>query len=76
MSFSPILLLHICGGTLGVLSGAAAISFRKGSRRHRVTGNVFVISMISLTASGVYMAFMKSHPGNVLGGTLTFPQVP
>ena len=28
-------------GTLGLLSGAAAMSFRKGSRRHRVAGNVF-----------------------------------
>lgn len=72
MSFSPILLFHICGGTLGVLSGAAAASFRKGSRRHRIAGKVFAISMLSLAASGVYLAFMKSQPGNVLGGTFTF----
>jgi uncharacterized membrane protein len=72
MSLSPILLFHICAGTLGVLSGAVAASFRKGSRRHRVAGKVFAISMLSLGASGAYMAFMKSQPGNVLGGTLTF----
>jgi len=72
MSLSPILLFHICAGTLGVLSGAVAASFRKGSRRHRVAGKVFAISMLSLGASGVYMAFLKSQPGNVLGGTLTF----
>jgi len=28
--------------------------------------------MLSMSASGVYLAFMKSQPGNVLGGTLTF----
>jgi len=72
MSFSPILLLHICSGTLGVLSGFAAVSFRKGSRRHRVAGNVFVISMLSLGATGVYLAFMKSQMSNVFGGVLTF----
>jgi uncharacterized membrane protein len=72
MSLSPILLFHICAGTLGVLSGVVAASFRKGSRRHRVAGKVFAISMLSLGASGVYMAFLKSQPGNVLGGTLTF----
>jgi hypothetical protein len=72
MSYSPILLLHICAGTLGVLSGALAASFRKGCRRHRVAGKVFALSMLSLGASGAYMAFMKSQPGNVLGGTLTF----
>jgi uncharacterized membrane protein len=72
VSFSPVLLFHICAGTLGLLSGAVAISFRKGSSRHRVSGNVFVVSMLSLSASGVYMALMKHQPGNVLGGVLTF----
>ncbi len=72
MPFSPILLFHICAGTLGVLSGAVAVSFRKGSRRHALAGKVFVISMLSLAASGVYMAIIKSQPGNILGGTLTF----
>jgi hypothetical protein len=28
--------------------------------------------MLSLSASGVYLAVMKSQPGNILGGTLTF----
>jgi hypothetical protein len=72
MRFSPVLVLHICGGVLGLLSGAVAVSFRKGSRRHGVAGSVFVISMLSLAASGVYLALMKSQPGNVLGGALTF----
>ena len=69
---SPLLLLHITAGTLGMLSGFVAVFLRKGSRRHGLAGNVFVISMLSLSASGVYLAFMKSQPGNVLGGALTF----
>jgi hypothetical protein len=72
MSVSPILLLHICSGTLGVLSGAAAIVFRKGSFRHRLAGNVFVGSILTLAATGVYMAIVKSQPGNIMGGSLTF----
>src|SRR5882757_3720673 len=72
MSSSPLLLFHICTGTLGMLSGFAAISFRKGSGQHRVAGNIFVLSMLSLSASGVYLALMKHQPGNVLGGALTF----
>jgi len=72
MSYSPILLLHIASGTLGMLSGFVAVFLRKGSRRHGVAGNVFVISMLSLSATGVYLALMKSQPGNVLGGALTF----
>ena len=71
MSFSPILLLHICAGTIGVLAGFAAAFFRKGSRRHRVAGNVFFISMLGLGASGGYMGFMKSEVTNVMAGTIT-----
>jgi hypothetical protein len=69
---SPILVLHIIAGTLGMLSGFVAVFLRKGSRQHGLPGNVFVIAMLSLSASGVYLAVMKSQPGNILGGTLTF----
>jgi uncharacterized membrane protein len=72
MSFSPILVLHICAGTLALFSGAAAMSFRKGSHRHRVAGNVFVLSMLSMAAAAVYLAFVKHQMGNVFGGILTF----
>src|SRR5580658_5161728 len=72
MSHSPMLLLHIVAGTLGMLSGFVAVFLLKGSRRHGLAGNVFVVAMLILSASGAYMAFVKSQPGNVLGGTLTF----
>jgi hypothetical protein len=72
MSSSPLLLFHICAGTVGMLAGFVAVSFRKGSRRHRVTGDVFVFSMLGLSASGVYLALLRHQPGNVLGGALTF----
>ncbi len=29
MRFSPVLVFHICAGTLGLLSGAVAMSFRR-----------------------------------------------
>ncbi len=72
MRFSPILLFHICAGTIGLLSGTVAMSFRKGSRRHGAAGKVFVISMLSMATSATYIAFMKSQPNNFLGGILTF----
>ena len=68
---SAILFLHICSGTLGLLSGAAAMTFRKGSRRHGIAGNVFVISMLGLGASGAYMGWMKHQTVNVAMGLLT-----
>lgn len=72
MRISPILFLHICGGTSGLLSGGVAVFLRKGSRRHRVAGNIFVLSMIILSVTGAYMGFMRSEPGNVLAGVFTF----
>lgn len=72
MNVSPILLFHIGTGTLGMLSGFVAVFLRKGSRRHGIAGNVFVITMMGLAASGTFLAIMKSQPGNILGGTLTF----
>lgn len=71
MQMSPILALHICAGTVGLLSGAVAISFRKGSSRHGIAGRVFVISMLGLGASAMYLAVMKHEVGNFVGGILT-----
>ncbi len=72
MLFSTILALHIGCGTVGLLSGAAAMALRKGSRNHRMAGDVFVIAMLGLATSAVYMATVKHQMPNVLGGTFTF----
>jgi hypothetical protein len=69
--YTPILALHICAGTVGLLSGALAVSFRKGSGRHAIAGRVFVISMLSLGASAMVLAVMKREIGNFIGGILT-----
>jgi uncharacterized membrane protein len=72
MSYSPVLVFHLSSGSLGFLSGAAAISFRKGSRRHRLAGNVFVISMLSMSASATYLAVITHRMNDVCGGLFTF----
>jgi hypothetical protein len=69
---SPILAVHIGGGTLGLVSGAAALSFRKGSRSHIVAGKVFVASMLTMAAGATYLATLKNETGNIGGGIFTF----
>ena len=69
---TPILVLHICSGILAMLSGAVAVSFRKGSHRHVVAGRVFVFSMLTMAAGAIYLAILKHEPGNVGGGLVTF----
>jgi hypothetical protein len=72
MAVSPLLGLHIGAGTLGFLSGGVTMAMRKGSHRHALAGKVFVVSMLSLGATGVMLAIPKSQPDNVIAGTLTF----
>ena len=75
MSHSPLLLLHIVSGTVGMLSGFIAVFLSKGARRHAIAGSVFVVSMLCLSSSGTYLATVKHQPGNILGGVLTFYMV-
>lgn len=72
MSFSPLLPVHITGGILGILSGAAAMSFRKGSPRHALAGKIFVAAMLTMSAAAVYLAIVKQETPNILAGILTF----
>ena len=73
MSYSsPILLVHILAGTLGLLSGTAAIVFRKGSRPHILAGRVFVVAMLTMGAAATYLAIVRHQNNNITGGILTF----
>ena len=72
MSYSPILVVHICSGILGLLSGIVAVSVGKGSHRHVLAGKVFVASMLTMAVAAVYLAITKHQPNNIGGGILTF----
>ncbi len=72
MPFSPVLIFHICAALITWPVGMAALFFRKGSHLHRVTGNVFFVSMLSMSGSGAYIAFMKGQLLNIIVGILTF----
>lgn len=71
MMHTEILAVHIGMGTLGVLTGAAALVFRKGSGPHRVVGTVFVLSMLFMAATASILETMKPEPGSVVGGLMT-----
>lgn len=72
MPYSPILLVHIFAGTVGLFSGTAAFSFRKGSPRHVLAGKIFVASMLTMAVGAVYLAVVKHQPNNIGGGIITF----
>jgi uncharacterized membrane protein len=72
MPYSPVLLVHICAGTFGLLSGTAAMCFRKGSPRHVLAGRIFVASMLTMAVFAVYLAIVRHQPNNIGGGIFTF----
>jgi hypothetical protein len=72
MPYPPILLVHIFAGTVGLLSGTAAIIFPKGSPRHVLAGKIFVASMLTMALGATYLAIGKRQPSNIGGGILTF----
>jgi hypothetical protein len=55
--------LHIGGGTLGLMSGLTAAFTRKGSRVHRGAGALFTVSMLIMAAAAAYLAVVR--PGQL-----------
>lgn len=67
-----VLVVHIGAASLGLLSGAAALAFRKGQRLHLVAGNVFFVSMLTMSAIGAAVAAIFPARISAVAGVLTF----
>jgi uncharacterized membrane protein len=72
MTITPVLIIHIAAGGLGLLSGTAALSVRKGERLHRAFGTVFFLSMLTMATLGAYVAAQIPIRGTVGSAFLTF----
>ncbi len=72
MGYSPLLVFHVLTGGVGLLSGAAALAVRKGSARHTLVGTVFAFSMMATALSGIVVSVVRSLPGNISVGVVTF----
>ena len=70
---NPLLLIHISGAVIGLLSGFLAMFLRKGSGLHAAAGSVFFVSMLSMSSTAaVIAAFLKPNGANFVVGVLTF----
>jgi hypothetical protein len=65
---SLIVYFHIWAGTIAIVSGFAALFLRKGSRMHRVMGNVFFVSMLAMGTTGAVRAVVLSQTSNIMAG--------
>ena len=62
---ATILYLHIAGGSVGILAGAAALAVRKGRRLHKIAGNMFFVAMMAMAGIGAVVApFLTSAQGD------------
>ncbi len=63
--------IHIIFGTVAVLAGGLALFTAKGSRPHRMVGNIFFGSMIIMALAGAYMAIVLPMAISALAGVFT-----
>ena len=66
-----ITFIHVSMGAIAILAGAVALFTGKGSRPHRLAGNVFFITMLIMAIAGIYIAVTLPMALSVMGGTIT-----
>lgn len=70
---SILLMTHICGATLGLISGYFAMVLRKGGGLHNAAGTVFFASMMGMNVSaGFIAAYYRPNSINSIASMLTF----
>ncbi|HEY0702153.1 MAG TPA: hypothetical protein VGD60_05240 [Candidatus Acidoferrales bacterium] len=67
--FPHLVILHIAGGLIGIAAGFVTMFLRKGSRRHGIAGDVFVVAMLCMSVPGAYMGWIN-HLHGVSGGQM------
>jgi uncharacterized membrane protein len=64
MLFKVLLMLHIIGGGVGLLSGTINIIRKKGDKKHKLTGKFFLYGMLLSGLSALVLSVM--HPNYFL----------
>jgi hypothetical protein len=66
-----IMVVHILGGSIALLSGAGALTLRKGGRWHARAGTAFFAAMLVLTVTGSLIAALKPERATAVIGIIT-----
>lgn len=69
MLLSALLVAHVVGGTVGLLSFWVPAFARKGGPLHRKAGRIYVRGMGVVTITGVPLSLAAYTTGNWIGGT-------
>jgi hypothetical protein len=66
-----LMIIHIVGGSIALLSGAGALAVGKGGRWHARFGTAFFASMLVLAGTGAVIAALKPERGTAVIGVFT-----
>jgi uncharacterized membrane protein len=66
------LALHISGASAGLIFGSVALIARKGQRLHRLAGNIFFVSMLTMSGVAAVAAPFLPDRASALMGVLVF----
>ena len=67
---TPGIALHVAAAGLAVVAGYGALAFRKGSRGHKLAGQVFVAAMLVMASTAFVLAALKGQTGNMVAGAI------
>ncbi len=62
--------IHAVFGSLALFSAVVAFLAPKGFTLHRLSGKVFVGSMVSMALAGVVLAYLKERPESIISGLI------
>jgi len=64
--------IHVVAGSFGIFFGFLAMLLAKGTHRHKLAGNGYVLAMFTMTGSALIVALMRSQFINMIAALLTF----
>jgi hypothetical protein len=68
---TPLMVVHVAAGAIGMASGTAALVARKGSALHRGFGSIFFLAMPTCAVIGSYLGVATQRGALLVGGILT-----
>jgi uncharacterized membrane protein len=70
--FRFFLIIHILAGTIGLLSGTINIIRKKGDKKHKLIGKIFLYGMLTVGLSAFVLSIMHKNYFLFIVGVFTF----
>ncbi|SFC89762.1 hypothetical protein [Pseudoalteromonas denitrificans] len=68
MTLPPLVLIHFIAGALAILAGFSVLIFPNNIKIHKTAGNTFLIAMLMLGVTSVYVAYSRGIMLSLING--------